>query len=165
MQLRLQPSIHQLCWVLIKTVGEESPVNTLGEGWGLFFQRVRVSAGKLPSLLFRVPNLQCTAVHSAFCWLPEHAGTQRCVQVLVVAYMGVCMCVSALVLGCAGHMQAHICVRSQHQTQTRPQPVCWAALQAQVFFAAFKARGKLNRSCGSLEIARERDVQFAPPSL
>ena len=88
MQLRLQPSIHQLCRVLIKTVGEESPVNTLGEGWGLFFQRVRVSAGKLPNLLFRAPNLQCTAVHSTFCWLPEHAGTPSCVQVLVVAYMG-----------------------------------------------------------------------------
>ena len=70
MQLRLQPSIHQLWRVLIKTVGEESPVNILGEGEGLFFQRVRVSAGKLPGLLFRVPNLRCTAVHNAFYWLP-----------------------------------------------------------------------------------------------
>ena len=88
MQLRLQPSIHQLWRVLIKTVGEESPVNILGEGEGFFFQRVRVSAGKLPGLLFRVPNLRCTAVHSAFYWLPERARTLRCVQVLAVAYMG-----------------------------------------------------------------------------
>ena len=75
------------------------------------------------------------------------------------------MSVSALVPGRVGHMHAQIYVRSQHQTQTCPQPLCLAALQAQVFFAAFKARGKLNRSCGSLEIARESDVEFALPSL
>lgn len=120
MQLRLQPSIHQLWRVLIKTVGEESPVNILGKGWGLFFQRVRVSAGKLPSLLFRVPNLQCTVVHSAFYWLPERARTPKCGQVLGSCIHGTCTCMSALVLGHARPVHTHTCVRPQHQNTDRP---------------------------------------------
>ena len=140
MQLRLQPSIHQLWRVLIKTVGEESPVNILGKGWGLFFQRVRVSAGKLPSLLSRVPNLQCTTMHSAFYWLPERARTPKCGQVLGSCIHGTCTCMSALVLGHARHVHTHTPASGPStKTQTGLQPMCLAALQAQVFFVAFKS--------------------------
>lgn len=80
MQLRLQPSIHQLCRVLIKTVGEESPVNTLGEGGAYFSKGLGF---QLESCLVFFSEFQicsallCTAPSAGFLSMLEHKGVCR----------------------------------------------------------------------------------------
>lgn len=88
MQLRLQPSIHQLWRVLIKTVGEESPVNILGKGGAYFSKGLGF---QLESCLVCFSEFQIcsalsrTAPSTGFLSVPEHRSVGR---YLAVAYMG-----------------------------------------------------------------------------